>query len=170
MIRALLSAFLYVAVVACGGGGDSSGSAGATGTGGGTSAGGAGGTGAAGAGTAGAGTGGMGAGGGTAGTSAGMAGAGGGSTNPNQYTCNQPGIKACRVYVTVSAQATDNGKKDCMQTAGWMVVDHCPADGLVGCCVTDLGTGCVYDAATATQAMAFCTGPGKTWTTTAPLR
>jgi hypothetical protein len=106
--------------------------------------------------------------GGSSGAGGGSAGSGGTAATLNSYICDQPSIKRCQLYVTVSDKATENGKKDCSTTTGWSVVDHCPTEGLIGCCSTIIGAQCVYDQALADMVMQFCMGDGKTWSTTPP--
>jgi hypothetical protein len=95
-------------------------------------------------------------------------GAGGGSTSAaTTATCYSAADKNCNIYGNDSGVASHNSK---CTSGGGSVVDHCPSDGLVGCCLTpSSGSGeCFYDATIATPESIACTHMGGTWATSAP--
>jgi hypothetical protein len=68
-----------------------------------------------------------------------------------------------------SCQLT-TGVTSCGSTLG---PGHCPATGLVGCCVapivgSETGGACYYNATEAANAKPGCKSQGAEWTTTAP--
>jgi hypothetical protein len=90
-------------------------------------------------------------------------------------TTNDPtGASECEFLITVS------GPAECETMNGIMAnqMGSCPASGLVGCCVTDIGNEgavagskagvCYYDAALAASGMLGCNGSNNTWQTSAP--
>jgi hypothetical protein len=113
---------------------------------------------------------------GTTGGGNGGGGNGGGSTgNGSESTgttipglivvpCNKPSDKTCTIHGDDTQSGADSDKQACTSDGG-TVVDHCPTDGLQGCCII-AGVGeCYYDAATASAAQGAC---GSNWTTTPP--
>ena len=89
-------------------------------------------------------------------------------------TGDPSGADECEFLITVS------GSAQCETMNGIMAnqAGSCPAAGLVGCCVTDIGKEgalagtlagvCYYDSQLASMGESSCNGSNNTWQTTAP--
>ncbi len=84
-----------------------------------------------------------------------------------RLACYTATKKDCEMHGESSQSGIDSRKTDCTSEGG-TPSDHCPSDGLVGCCViAGLGQ-CSYDAATASSLQSACGAGGGKWQTSAP--
>lgn len=79
-------------------------------------------------------------------------------------SCNEPSDKKCTNRGDDTQSGADSLKQDCASNSG-TVVDHCPTEGLQGCCIIAGLGDCFYDAASASAAQGAC---GSNWTTSPP--
>lgn len=101
--------------------------------------------------------------------SAGTTGGGGAGTvsGLKKVTCSKLSSKTCTIYGESTDAGVESRKMTCTDGGG-EVVEHCPADGLSGCCVVSGVGSCQYNPQTAATVMGLCTQQGGMWTTTAP--
>ena len=110
------------------------------------------------------------------GTSSSSSSSGGSTTNgssgglPSGVTrvaCYKAASKQCTMHGESSQSGIDSQRATCT-SGGGTADDHCPAAGLVGCCVI-VGLGeCSYDAAAASMFKSDCGAGGTQFTTAAP--
>lgn len=82
-------------------------------------------------------------------------------------TCYKPASKRCDLKGESTPAGVESVKASCT-SAGRSVVDHCPSEGLQGCCLASGVGQCTYDAAIASTLQGACASSGGKWTTTAP--
>lgn len=101
-------------------------------------------------------------------------GTGPGGSDPNalptgvtRIACMVQSASHCSMKGADSQADIDSEKSDCTDMSG-APEDHCPSDGLIGCCVLAGLGDCYYEAGAAQSAQSACAQTGLTWETTAP--
>ena len=94
-------------------------------------------------------------------------GSGGLPSGVTRVACYKAASKKCTMHGESSQSGIASQRASCTSDSG-VADDHCPAAGLVGCCViAGLGE-CSYDAAAASSLMSGCGAGGTQFTTSAP--
>lgn len=99
----------------------------------------------------------------TTGSDSGTSGGGGLPPGVTAVSCYKAAKKVCDIHGESTQAGIDSQKANCTSSAG-AVVDHCPTDGLKGCCIVSGLGSCEYDAADADALKGVCPMTGGSWT------
>ena len=82
-------------------------------------------------------------------------------------TCSKPNSKKCTLRGESDDTKVQSSKESCTNGGG-EVVEHCPTEGLGGCCLLSGAGDCFYDPAVVATIMSGCAASGGMWSSTPP--